>query len=102
MRNAERLEFERISWDEALDFIADKFKQIAAEHGWPAISWMLGGPGTGTTKFGAYLRLAGLTQSTRVSAWGYGDAELPCGSRVIFGTQFPDGLLFGQLRSGTT
>jgi len=94
--------FERISWDRALDVIAHKFKQIAAEYGWPAIAWVLGGPGSGTTKFGAYLRLASLTQSTRVSAWGYGDAGLPCGSRVIFGTQFPYGLLFGQLWSGST
>ena len=93
--------FERISWDEALDFIAGKLKKIAAEHGWPAIAWVLGGPGAGTTKFGGYLRLASLTQSTRVSAWGYGDAGLPCGSRVIFGTQFPYGLLFGQLWTDT-
>jgi molybdopterin-containing oxidoreductase family molybdopterin binding subunit len=93
--------FERISWDEALDFIADKFKKIAAKHGWPAIAWVLGGPGAGTTKFGAYLRLASLTQSTRVSAWGYGDAGLPCGSRVIFGSQFPFGFLFSQLWSGS-
>ena len=93
--------FERISWTEALDFIADKFKHIAARYGWPAIAWVLGGPGSGTTKFGAYLRLASLTASTRVSAWGYGDAGLPCGSRVIFGTQFPYGLLFGRLWSGS-
>jgi molybdopterin-containing oxidoreductase family molybdopterin binding subunit len=93
--------FKRISWDEALDFIADKFKKIAAKHGWPAIAWVLGGPGAGTTKFGAYLRLASLTQSTRVSAWGYGDAGLPCGSRVIFGSQFPFGFLFSQLWSGS-
>jgi molybdopterin-containing oxidoreductase family molybdopterin binding subunit len=92
--------FERISWDDALDFIAGRFKKIAAQHGWPAIAWVLGGPGAGTTKFGAYLRLASLTQSTRVSAWGYGDAGLPCGSRIIFGTQFPYGLLFAQLWSG--
>jgi molybdopterin-containing oxidoreductase family molybdopterin binding subunit len=89
--------FERISWDEALDTIADKFKKIAAEHGWPAIGWTLGGPGAGTTKFGAYLRLASLTQSTRVSAWGYGDSGLPCGSRVLFGTHIPYGMLYGSL-----
>ena len=93
--------FKRISWDEALDFIADKFKKIAAKHGWPAIAWVLGGPGAGTTKFGAYLRLASLTQSTRVSAWGYGDAGLPCGSRVLFGSQFPFGFLYSQLWSGS-
>jgi len=93
--------FERISWDEALDIIAGKFTDIADQYGWPAIGWVLGGPGSGTTKFGAYLRLASLTQSTRVSAWGYGDAGLPCGSRVIFGTQFPYALLFGNLLAGT-
>ncbi|UCE54184.1 MAG: molybdopterin-dependent oxidoreductase [Desulfobacterales bacterium] len=89
--------FERISWDEALDTIADKFIDIASQYGWPAIGWTLGGPGAGTTKFGAYLRLASLTQSTRVSAWGYGDSGLPCGSRVLFGTHIPYGLLFGSL-----
>jgi molybdopterin-containing oxidoreductase family molybdopterin binding subunit len=93
--------FERISWDDALDVIAERFKAIAAKHGWPAIGWVLGGPGAGTVKFGAYLRLASLTQSTRVSAWGYGDAGLPCGSRVLFGTQFPFALLFGSLLTGT-
>lgn len=92
--------FERISWDEALDTIAEKFKTIAVKHGWPAIGWTLGGPGAGTTKFGAYLRLACLTQSTRVSAWGYGDAALPCGSRILFGAQLPFAHLMGSFLSG--
>jgi molybdopterin-containing oxidoreductase family molybdopterin binding subunit len=91
--------FERISWDEALDTIAEKFQVIATQYGWPAVAWVLGGPGAGTTKFGAYLRLASLTQSTRVSAWGYGDSALPCGSRVLFGSQFPYAFLFGSLFS---
>ncbi|MFX1256878.1 MAG: molybdopterin-dependent oxidoreductase [Promethearchaeota archaeon] len=88
--------FERISWDDALDIIANKFKEISDKYGWKSIGWVLGGPGAGTTKFGAYLRLASLTQSTRVSAWGYGDAGVPCGSRVIFGSQFPYMYLFGK------
>ena len=87
--------FERTSWEEALDTIASKFKDIAAKYGWQSLGWVLGGPGSGTTKFGAYLRLASLTQSTRVSAWGYGDAALPCGSRVLFGTHTPFFLLAG-------
>lgn len=93
--------FKRISWDEALDTIAEKFKDIAGKYGWRSIGWTLGGPGAGTTKFGAYLRLAGLTQSTRVSAWGYGDAGLPCGSRILFGTHFPGPLVGRALLAGT-
>jgi molybdopterin-containing oxidoreductase family molybdopterin binding subunit len=88
--------FERISWEEAFDIIADRFKRIAAKYGWKSIGWVLGGPGAGTTKFGAYLRIASLTQSTRVSSWGYGDAGLPCGSRVIFGSHLPYIYLFGK------
>lgn len=85
--------FERISWDEALDTIAAKFRDIAQRYGWRGIGWVLGGPGSGSTKFGVYLRLASLTQSTRVSTWGYGDAALPCGSRALFGTHTPHELL---------
>ena len=90
------VKFKRITWDEAYDTIISKFKRISEDYGWKSIGWVLGGPGSGTTKFGAYLRLASLTQSTRVSAWGYGDAGLPCGSRVIFGHQFPYMHLFGE------
>jgi molybdopterin-containing oxidoreductase family molybdopterin binding subunit len=32
-----------------------------------------------------------------VSAWGYGDSGLPCGSRVLFGTHIPYGMLYGSL-----
>jgi len=81
--------FEQITWDNAYNIIVENFKKIANKYGWRAIGWVLGGPGAGTTKFGAYLRLASLTQSTRVSAWGYGDAGLPCGSRITLGHQFP-------------
>ncbi len=88
--------FERISWEEAYDLIVSKFKSISEKYGWKSIGWVLGGPGAGTTKFGAYLRLASLTQSTRVSAWGYGDAGLPCGSRIILGHQFPYLYLHGE------
>ena len=87
--------FEKISWDTAFDIISEKLINISNEYGWRSIGWVLGGPGAGTTKFGAYLRLASLTQSTRVSAWGYGDAGVPCGSRTIFGSQFPYMYLFG-------
>jgi len=82
-------EFQLISWEEAMDTIATKLRGVADRYGWRALGWVLGGPGTGTTKFGAYLRLAGLTQSTRVSTFGYGDAALPAGCRPMFGTLAP-------------
>jgi anaerobic dimethyl sulfoxide reductase subunit A len=81
--------FQRISWNEAFDTIATRFREIAEKYGWRSIGWVIGGPGSGTTKFGAYLRLASLTQSTRVSTWGYGDSGLPCGSLVLFGMHIP-------------
>ncbi|MBN2154489.1 MAG: molybdopterin-dependent oxidoreductase [Candidatus Lokiarchaeota archaeon] len=89
--------FESISWEEALDIIEKNFKEIAEKYGWRALGWVLGGVGAGSTKFGVYLRLASLTKSTRVSAWGYGDSGLPCGSRIIFGSQIPYGQLMHRL-----
>ena len=94
--------FQRVSWDEALDDIAEKLKEIADKYGWESIGWAPGGPGADTTKFGGYLRLASLTQSTRVSAWGYGDSGMPCGSRVLFGTHTPFTLLTPNLLNSAT
>lgn len=78
----------RVSWDEALDEIADNFKKIQEKHGPEAIAWVLGGPGSGTIKFGIYCRFAALTHGTRVSCWGYGDAAGPDAMLTTFGTHF--------------
>ncbi|MBI4594959.1 MAG: molybdopterin-dependent oxidoreductase [Candidatus Tectomicrobia bacterium] len=78
----------RVTWDEALDTIADNFKKIQEKHGPQAIAWVLGGPGGGTTKFGIYCRFAALTHGTRVSCWGYGDAAGPDAMLATFGTHF--------------
>ena len=94
--------FERVSWDEALDYIVEKYKEIADKYGWQAIGYSPGGPGAGTTKFGGYLRLASLTKSTRISAWGYGDSGMPCGSRILFGTHTPFTFLTFRLRDSAT
>ena len=77
--------FERVSWDEALDIVAAKLKEIAEKYGPKSVGWVLGGPGGGNIKFGVYLMLASLFQATRVSCWGYGDAAIPCASHVMFG-----------------
>ncbi|MFH1140803.1 MAG: molybdopterin-dependent oxidoreductase [Chloroflexota bacterium] len=81
--------WQRISWDQALDEIAARLKDIAARYGSRSVGWLLGGPGGGTTKFGAYTRFASLFQGTRISAWGVGDAAAPCAGRVTFGAHRP-------------
>ncbi|MDD4860321.1 MAG: molybdopterin-dependent oxidoreductase [Dehalococcoidales bacterium] len=77
--------WQRVSWDEALDYIADKMKNIAGKYGSRSVAWAIGGPGNGTVKFGAYTRFAGCFQGTRVSMWGYGDAAEPCGAKPTYG-----------------
>jgi len=77
--------WQQLSWDEALDYVAERLKDVAAKHGRRSVAWVLGGPGSGTVKFGAYTRFAGCFQGTRVSTWGYGDAAGPCGTISTFG-----------------
>lgn len=77
--------WERVSWDEALDYIAAKLKEVASKYGSRSAAWAIGGPGNGTVKFGAYTRFAGCFQGTRVSMWGYGDAAEPCGVKPTYG-----------------
>ena len=86
-RTGERGEgkWERVSWDEALDYIAGRLKDITAKYNSRSAAWVIGGPGNGTVKFGAYTRFAGCFQGTRVSAWGYGDAAEPCGVKPTYG-----------------
>lgn len=86
-------QWQRISWDEALDTIAGELKRIAAEHGSRSVGFVLGGPGSGTVKFGAYTRFASLFQGTRVSAWGYGDSAGPCATTSLYGAHSPGGFI---------
>jgi len=90
-RTGERGEgkWQRISWDEALDTIAERFTGIADQYGSRSVGFVLGGPGSGNVKFGAYTRFASLFQGTRVSAWGYGDSAGPCAATAMFGAHAP-------------
>ena len=81
--------WQRISWDEALNTIADKLQEIAEKYGSKSVGFVLGGPGSGTVKFGAYTRFASLFQGTRVSTWGYGDSAGPCATTAMFGAHGP-------------
>jgi len=77
--------WERVSWDTALDYIAERLQDVARKYGNRSAAWVIGGPGNGTVKFGAYTRFAGCFQGTRVSSWGYGDAAEPCGVKPTYG-----------------
>jgi len=81
--------WQRISWDEALDTIAGQFREIADRYGSRSVGFVLGGPGSGNVKFGAYTRFASLFEGTRVSAWGYGDSAGPCAATAMFGAHGP-------------
>ena len=98
--------WQRVSWDEALDSIAAKLKDIAQRHGSTSIVWEnpagfgatlqditpRHGPNSidwdnpvGFTGVG-YLRLASLTKGSWLSFIGHGDSAGPCADRATFGT----------------
>ncbi|MEE9471158.1 MAG: molybdopterin-dependent oxidoreductase, partial [Gemmatimonadota bacterium] len=85
--------FVPITWDEALDTIAEKLNGIADKYGSRTVGFVLGGPGSGTVKFGAYTRFTSLFQGTRVSAWGYGDSAGPCATTAMYGAHAPGGFI---------
>ncbi|MBL7119436.1 MAG: molybdopterin-dependent oxidoreductase [Dehalococcoidia bacterium] len=75
--------WQRISWDEALETIAARLKEIGERHGWRSLMWETAGIGALDT---AYARFAGCLEATGVSLIGFGDAAGPCGDRASFGT----------------
>lgn len=87
--------WERLSWDEAIDYIAARLTAISQKYGSRSVGWVLGGPGSGTVKFAAYTRFASLSQGTRVSCWGYGDSAGPCAATATFGAHYARDFLTG-------
>jgi molybdopterin-containing oxidoreductase family molybdopterin binding subunit len=76
-------EWQRISWDEALDTVATRLKDIGNRYGSRSLMWATDGPG-GLDM--AYIGFAGLCQGTFATLIGFGDAAGPCGDQVSFGT----------------
>ena len=58
----------RVSWDEALDFIADKMQKIKAEHGAEAVAF---GRGTGINNTHIVSRLANLFGTPNITSIAY-------------------------------
>ncbi len=76
--------FERVSWDEALDGIAARLKEIARKYGPTSVA--LGAPPRlNSLAHGVYWRLASVTKSSWISWAGFGDAAGPCADMATFG-----------------
>jgi len=86
--------WERVSWDEALDDIATRLKDIAEQHGPKSIAWMTNiFPDLTPLTHAGYMRLMGLTGGVWADYWGVGDAAGPDADIVTFGTMLGEGYL---------
>jgi anaerobic selenocysteine-containing dehydrogenase len=81
--------WQRISWDEALETIRSRLKEVAERHGADSVAWTVIPMAALQT---AYMRLASTWGGTWVSIIGYGDSAGPCGDTVSYGTR-PEGFL---------
>lgn len=77
--------WQRISWDEALDTIAARLKDIQDKHGPESLAWATSAMGSLGSLCYAYLRFARACQGTWVLLSGPGDAAGTCGDYVSYG-----------------
>ncbi|HYB73290.1 MAG TPA: molybdopterin-dependent oxidoreductase [Candidatus Sulfotelmatobacter sp.] len=78
--------WERITWDEALDFIAENFRGIAAAHGSRAIAAISGSGANGVLTRGASYRFAAALGGTAARPGGV-DYGVPKGLEYTFGVR---------------
>jgi anaerobic selenocysteine-containing dehydrogenase len=79
----------RVSWEEALDYIADKLKSIIDKDGAESIYFFPQLPGTGPIQKGAATRLAALLGASHGTFFDY-NGDLPLSMPVTFGVQCSD------------
>jgi len=73
----------RVTWDDALTEISDRFQEVGQRYGSKAIAWMT--PVFPNLTYGGYSRLISLTKGVLVDWWGCGDAAGPCADIATFG-----------------
>lgn len=74
--------WQRISWDEALETVALRLREVGERYGARSVAWATGGMG----ELGrAYMRFAGCCGATCLSLIGFGDAAGPCADNASFG-----------------
>ena len=83
--------WERISWDEAVDAVAVRLQEIREKYGSESLALAMGG-GTMWVAGMVYRRFINALEGTLVSTLGYGDSAGPCGDKVSFGPDklFPE------------
>ncbi|MBT3312582.1 MAG: molybdopterin-dependent oxidoreductase [Desulfobacterales bacterium] len=79
--------WEKISWEEAFDTIAAKFKETAEKYGEESVSIGTGGYVSSVLSM-IFLKLTNAIQGTYLNLGGYGDAAGPCGDTTSFGSIF--------------
>jgi anaerobic selenocysteine-containing dehydrogenase len=82
--------WQRVSWDEALDTIAARFKEIAQKYGSRSVGWICLAR---TVSHLAYERLAAAYGGSWIISGGPGDAAGPCADIVSYG--MPIGFMEG-------
>ena len=75
--------WQRISWDEALDMIALKFKEVSEKYGAHSVGWIFGPEGH--VQHTSMQRFASATGGTFIEHIGPGDAAGFCGDIVSYG-----------------
>jgi anaerobic selenocysteine-containing dehydrogenase len=84
--------WQRISWDEALETIGSRLKEVGERHGSDSVAWTVIPMSALQT---AYMRLASTWGGTWISIIGYGDSAGPCGDTVSYGTRgLPGGITY--------
>jgi molybdopterin-containing oxidoreductase family molybdopterin binding subunit len=89
--------WQRVSWDEALDSIAEKLKDIANRYGKASVAWLiLNFPDLTPLSGAGYMRLMSLTGGTWPDWWGAGDAAGPDADIATFGKMMGEAYLYAQ------
>ena len=72
--------WEQVSWDEALDTIAQRLTEVREKHGNESLAWIV--------EVLAYIRLACALEATLINPIGFGDAAGPCADQTSYGTHY--------------
>jgi anaerobic selenocysteine-containing dehydrogenase len=89
--------WQRVSWDEALDSIAEKLKDITNRFGATAVAWLtLIFPDLTPLSGAGYMRLMSLTGGTWPDWWGAGDAAGPDADIATFGKMMGEAYLYAE------